>query len=98
LIVSGGVRSGTDVAKALALNSSLASISQPILQTAVKGTKETEEKLVCLIEELRNVMFLIGAEKLNDLTNTPVVITGKTAQWLQARGFNLQKYAKRGVH
>src|SRR5665647_2811483 len=38
LIASGGVRSGTDVAKALALNSSLASISQPILQTAVKGT------------------------------------------------------------
>jgi isopentenyl-diphosphate delta-isomerase len=97
LIASGGVRSGTDVAKALALNSSLASISQPILQTAVKGKKETEEKLVCLIEELRNVMFLIGAEKLDDLTNTPVVITGKTAQWLQARGFNLQKYAKRGV-
>jgi isopentenyl-diphosphate Delta-isomerase len=98
LIASGGVRSGTDVAKALALNSSLASISQPILQTAVKGTKETEEKLICLIEELRNVMFLIGAEKLDDLTNTPVVITGKTAQWLQARGFNLQKYAKRGAH
>lgn len=98
LIASGGVRNGTDIAKALSLNASLASISQPILQTAVKGAKETEEKLSCLIEELRNVMFLIGAEKLNDLTNTPVVITGKTAQWLQARGFNLQKYAKRGAH
>jgi isopentenyl-diphosphate delta-isomerase len=98
LIASGGVRSGTDIAKALALNASLASIVQPILQTAVKGTKETEQKLSNLIEELRNVMFLIGAEKIADLSKTPVVITGKTAQWLTARGFNLQKYAKRGAH
>jgi len=97
IIASGGVRSGTDIAKALALNASLAAIVQPILQTAVKGTKETEQKLQCLIEELRNVMFLTGIEKIRDLTNTPVVITGKTAEWLTARGFNLQKYAKREV-
>ncbi len=98
IIASGGLRSGTDIAKALALNASLASISQPILQTAVKGTAETEEKLKCLIEELRNAMFLVGAETLGDLAYTSVVITGKTAQWLHARGFNLQKYAKRGAH
>jgi isopentenyl-diphosphate delta-isomerase len=42
-------------------------------------------------------MFLIGAEKISELPKIPVVITGKTAQWLSARGFNLQKYAKRGV-
>jgi len=98
IIASGGVRSGTDVAKALALNANLAGISQPILQTAVKGAKETEAKLSYLIEELRNVMFLVGAEKLSDLASTPVVITGKTAQWLHARGFNLEKYSKRGAH
>ncbi|MCW4002980.1 MAG: type 2 isopentenyl-diphosphate Delta-isomerase [Candidatus Bathyarchaeota archaeon] len=97
LIASGGIRSGTDITKALALNATIASISQPILQTAVKGTKQTESKLSDLIEELRNAMFLTGAQKISDLANTPVVITGKTGQWLQARGFNLQKYAKRGV-
>jgi hypothetical protein len=32
------------------------------------------------------------------LSKTPVVITGKTGEWLQARGFNLQKYAKRGAN
>jgi isopentenyl-diphosphate Delta-isomerase len=98
VIASGGLRSGTDVAKALALNATLASISQPILQTAIKSTKETEAKLSCLIEELRNALFLVGAEKITDLAKTPVVITGKTGEWLLARGFNLQKYAKRGAH
>ncbi len=96
LIASGGVRSGSDIAKALALNASLASLVQPILETAVKGTAETEQKLSCLIEELRNVMFLTGAERISDLANMPVVVTGKTAEWLTARGFNLQQYAKRG--
>ncbi|HLN89867.1 MAG TPA: alpha-hydroxy-acid oxidizing protein, partial [Candidatus Binatia bacterium] len=98
VIASGGIRNGTDIAKALALNACLASISQPILQVAVKGAKETEDKLSCLIEELRNALFLVGAEKPCDLANIPVVITGKTGEWLKARGFNLQKYAKRGVH
>jgi isopentenyl-diphosphate Delta-isomerase len=97
LIASGGIRNGTDIAKALALNASLASVSQPILETAVLGAKETVEKLSCLIEELRNVMFLVGAEKPADLARTPLVVTGKTGDWLQARGFNLQKYAKRGA-
>ena len=98
VIASGGLRSGTDVAKALALNASLASISQPILQAAVKSAEETEDKLACLIEELCNALFLVGAEKISDLAKTPIVITGKTGEWLQARGFNLQKYAKRGAH
>jgi isopentenyl-diphosphate delta-isomerase len=98
VIASGGLRSGTDIAKALALKATLASISQPILQTAIKNTKETEDKLSCLIEELRNTLFLVGAEKITDLSKTPVVITGKTGEWLQARGFNLQKYAKRGAN
>ncbi len=98
VIASGGLRCGTDIAKALALNASLASISQPILQTAVKSAKETEEKLSSLIEELRNAMFLVGAEKIEDLPKISIVITGKTGEWLQARGYNLQKYAKRGAH
>ena len=97
LIASGGIRSGEDIAKALALNATLAGIVQPILQTAVKSASETEQKLTCLIEELRNVMFLTGAQKISELHKTPVVITGKTAEWLTARGFNLQNYAKRGT-
>jgi isopentenyl-diphosphate delta-isomerase len=97
VIASGGVRSGLDIAKSLALNASLASISQPVLETAVKGTKETEELLSCLIDELRNAMFLVGAKNLESLAKVPVVISGKTAEWLNIRGFNIKKYAQRGA-
>jgi isopentenyl-diphosphate delta-isomerase len=97
VIASGGLRTGTDITKALALKASLCSISQPILEAAAKGTKTTENVLRCLVEELRNAMFLIGAKKTGDLTKKPIVITGETSQWLKARGFNVKHYARRGA-
>ena len=98
VIASGGVRSGVDVAKAVALNACLASVSLPVLQTAVKGSKETENLLSLFTEELRNVMFLVGAENLPQLAMTPVVIEGRTAKWLKTRGFGVGGYVKREAH
>jgi isopentenyl-diphosphate delta-isomerase len=97
VIASGGIRSGLDIAKSLALNANLASISQPVLEAAVKGAKKTQELLSCLIDQLRNVMFLVGAENLESLAKVPVVVTGKTAEWLNIRGFDTVKYAQRST-
>ncbi|MGC8895432.1 MAG: type 2 isopentenyl-diphosphate Delta-isomerase [Candidatus Bathyarchaeia archaeon] len=95
VIASGGIRNGLDVAKALALGGSLTSLSQPILQSAFKGVKETVHALSLLIDELRNGMFLVGADSVEALRETSIVITGKTAEWLKARGFNVEDYARR---
>lgn len=97
VIVSGGVRDGADIAKALAVGASLATVSQPVLRAAVEGVVETESLLSLLIEELRNVMFLVGAENVQQLATVPVVITGKTAKWLRTRGFDVKAYARRGA-
>jgi isopentenyl-diphosphate delta-isomerase len=96
VIASGGIRTGVDVAKALALGSSLTSLSQPILQAAVKGVEETKELLTMLMEELKNTMFLVGADSIKALQEKPIVITGKTAEWLRMRGFNIEGYTRRG--
>lgn len=95
VIASGGIRSGVDVAKCLALGASLASLSQPILQSAVKGTKETIKTLSLLRDELRNVMFLVGADSVEQLKKSPIVIAGKTSEWLRTRGFSIESYARR---
>ncbi len=97
IIASGGLRSSFDIAKALALNACLASLSQPILSAAVKNPEETEKSLSGLTEGLRNVMFLTGAERVSDLGNIRVVITGKTAEWLRLRDFRVETYATRGA-
>jgi len=95
VIASGGVRLGLDIAKALALGGSLAGMSLPILSPATKGSKEVKKVLQLFTEELRNAMFLVGAEAISELREIPVVVTGKTAEWLQMRGFQPENYARR---
>lgn len=95
LIASGGIRDGMDMAKALALGSSLTSLSLPVLKAAIKGLEETKRLLSLLTEELKTVMFLTGTDSIQKLHHTPLVVTGKTAEWARARGLNLQKYAQR---
>ncbi len=96
VIGSGGIRNGVDAGKAIALGSSLASFSQPALKAAVKGLKETSDAISLMIEELRNAMFLVGAESVDKLRKTPVVLTGAIAEWLRLRGFDIESYALRG--
>jgi isopentenyl-diphosphate delta-isomerase len=42
-------------------------------------------------------VFLVGAENLEVLAKVPVVVTGKTAEWLNIRGFDTVKYAQRST-
>ena len=97
VIASGGIRTGKDMAKAAALGAKMISISQPVLETAVIGSRETEQLLSGLIDELKTVLFLVGAENMDSLTKVPVVICRGTAEWLKIRGFNIENYAHRGV-
>ncbi len=96
VIASGGVRSGIDMAKSLALNASLASVAQPVLEVANKGTSGVEQLLSCYIDQLRDAMFLTGSQDIEALKKAPLVISGKTAEWLNTRGFNTTNYAQRG--
>ncbi len=97
VVASGGIRDGTDIAKALALCASLASVAQPVLEAAVKSAKKTEELLELFVEELRNVMFLVGTGNVAQLRQAPLVIKGESAKWLRLRGFDLKVYARRGA-
>jgi isopentenyl-diphosphate Delta-isomerase len=97
VIASGGVRSGLDIAKSLALNARLASVCQPVLEAAVKGAKETEELLSRLIANLKTSMFLVGAGNLEALAKVPLVISGKTLGWLNIRDFDTVSYAQRST-
>ncbi|HIE14307.1 TPA: type 2 isopentenyl-diphosphate Delta-isomerase [Candidatus Bathyarchaeota archaeon] len=97
VIASGGIRSGIDAAKALALGASLAGFAAPVLMPALKGADKVEELLTDFMNQLRNVMFLAGADSINKLRNVPLILTGKTAEWLRARGFKPEIYARRGL-
>ncbi|MBS7633954.1 type 2 isopentenyl-diphosphate Delta-isomerase [Candidatus Bathyarchaeota archaeon] len=95
VIASGGLRSGLDVAKAIALGASMAGLARPILMSASRGYEDVTKTLRSLIEHLKNIMFLAGAASIGELREAPLVILGRTAEWLKARGFNPEIYARR---
>lgn len=96
IIATGGVRSGLDVAKAIALGASSAGIALPLLRPAYeRGVEGVLDFLNKVILELRTVMFLVGAKSISDLKRVPLIIGGFTAEWLKLRGIKLEKYARR---
>jgi isopentenyl-diphosphate delta-isomerase len=95
VVASGGIRNGVDVAKALALGASLASATYPFLEPATNGSEDVKKALQHLVGEVKNAMFLVGANSIKELQKVPVVLTGKTAEWLRMRGFEPEVYARR---
>jgi isopentenyl-diphosphate delta-isomerase len=95
VIASGGIHTGIDVTKALVLGASLASATYPFLGPATKTSEEVKNVLQLMVREVRNAMFLVGANSIQKLKEVPVVLTGKTAEWLRLRGFHPESYARR---
>jgi isopentenyl-diphosphate Delta-isomerase len=71
LIASGGVRSGLDVAKAIALGARAAALARPLLAPALDSADAVEDALAALVAELRLVMHLVGARDLAALATVP---------------------------
>ena len=70
LIASGGVRSGVDVAKAIALGADLAGIAGPFVRAADLGPEAAEALALEYLEALRIAMFCAGARTLEELRHS----------------------------
>jgi isopentenyl-diphosphate delta-isomerase len=73
LIASGGIRTGLDVAKAIALGADAAGIAAPLLKAASISVESVMAVLQEVIEGLRLAMFCIGAASLNELKGLPLL-------------------------
>jgi isopentenyl-diphosphate delta-isomerase len=67
IIASGGVRNGIDVAKALTLGADSVGIAGPLVRAAAAGDAALEETVAVILEELRLVMFCVGATHVGEL-------------------------------
>lgn len=99
ITATGGVRSGLDAARALALGAQLVGMGYPFLKAAAQSEAAVREFIEQFLLELRVAMQLSGAAEVAALRRVPVVVTGATRDWLDARGFgrDLKDYAQRGM-
>ncbi len=72
IFASGGLRSGVDVAKCIALGASLGGMAGPFLKAAALSLEDTLQTLAEIRRELQICMFAAGAGSISQLQQTPL--------------------------
>lgn len=83
LIATGGVRSGLDVAKGIALGATAAGMAKPMLEAAKDSADAVVGELTAVIEELKAAMFLTGASSVAEMRERHAIVTPPTASWIE---------------
>jgi len=73
LIASGGLRSGIDLAKVLALGADLGGLAGPFLKAGHASAQAVVDLAVGMADELRTVLFSLGITAVEGLKGTPAL-------------------------
>lgn len=84
LVGSGGVRSGQDMLKCLALGANMSASAIPVIVAQDHaGSKGVVKHIESLQQEFRAGMFLVGAKKVSELHGKKYYLFGKTKEWVE---------------
>lgn len=87
VIATGGLRSGHDVARALALGAAAGGLAAPVLRAHREGGYDAVVALLRqVIDGVRAVTLLTGRRRARDLATAPRVLTGALREWLMDLG------------
>jgi len=91
IIATGGIRSGLDAAKAMALGATAVGVARPLLIAALESEEAVERWIEGFLEELRVAAFLTGCRSVTELAGVPRAVTGDTRRWLDDLGYSHRK-------
>jgi len=98
LIVSGGIRSPLEALKSFAIGASAVGIAAPLLRkTEMEGVESAVTWLQEYLATLKKLVMLLGRTSIHDVAAHPMVISGRVAQWMEARDISARKYACRST-
>jgi isopentenyl-diphosphate delta-isomerase len=75
IFASGGLRTGLDIAKCIALGATLGGMAGPFLKAAVESLDATLQVIAEVQREIQVCMFAAGAGNLHALSTTPLIYT-----------------------
>lgn len=85
LVAAGGIRSGLDVARAIALGADLGGLALPLFQAQQRGGVEAlRAAMDAIVTGLTQALVLTGSRTPAELRKRPKVITGELRDWLSA--------------
>jgi isopentenyl-diphosphate delta-isomerase len=87
LVATGGVRSGLDAAKALALGATAVGVARPLLLAALESDEAVDHWVARFANTLATVHQLTGCTTPRQLRERPVVVRGGTRRWLDDLGW-----------
>jgi len=97
IVASGGIRTGLDAAKAIALGADVAGVALPALRALLKGGEEAlADYLDSIIYQVKTAIFMAGGRSPADLWRAPLTAWGRLVEEAAARGINLNEYILRG--
>ncbi len=86
LIASGGIRTGLQAVKALALGARAVGVALPVLRAYVNGGAESVENFLNkFFDEMRTAVMLSGCSRIADLAPRHAVISGALLEWTRQR-------------
>lgn len=95
MIASGGIHSGLEVVKSLALGASAAGMAGYMLKLLREtGLEGLIHGIADMKEETAVVMAALGARTVRELWDIPLVVVGETAEWCRARGIDIAARAR----
>ncbi len=84
-IASGGIRTGLDVAKVIALGARVAGVALPVFRAYREGGLAAARRFVERLEtELRTAMVLTGSRNIDALGRVPTVLGPRLRAWVSA--------------
>jgi isopentenyl-diphosphate delta-isomerase len=87
VVATGGITSGVDVARAVALGAHAAGLARPVLRALSAGGRAGAAAFLASVEaELRAVMLLTGSRDVGALRRAPRIVTGELAAWVDQLG------------
>ncbi len=73
IVASGGIRTGLDIAKAIALGADMAAFGQPLLTAALESPEKVVQFIGAIIQEIKITMLCVGAKNMDVLKKTPLM-------------------------